>query len=177
LDWRIFDPANSDGPQTQAFNIMQTKILIVALAAFLVSTAALAHGDHSSGGQHAYGRPGDPAKPARVIQITMREGDGKMEFVPNKIQIKTGEQIKFVVRNSGELDHEIVLATLDENLKHAAVMAKNPEMQHDDPNGKRIAPNGTGAILWKFTKAGEFDYACLIPGHREAGMFGTIIVK
>jgi uncharacterized cupredoxin-like copper-binding protein len=167
-------------PQTETFN-MQTKILLAALAAFLVSTAvspaALAHGDHSPGEQRAYGRPGDAAKPARVIQVTMREGDGKMEFVPNKIEIKTGEQVRFVVRNSGQLDHEIVLATLDENLKHAAVMAKNPEMQHDEPNGKRIAPNGTGEILWKFTKPGAFDFSCLIPGHREAGMFGTIIVK
>lgn len=107
----------------------------------------------------------------------MREGDGKMAFIPSRIEIKTGEQVKFVLRNNGVLDHELVLATLDENLKHAVEMAKNPDMEHDDPNAKRLAPNKTGEIVWKFTKAGEFDFSCLIPGHREAGMSGQIIVK
>jgi uncharacterized cupredoxin-like copper-binding protein len=50
-------------------------------------------------------------------------------------------------------------------------------MAHVDANGKRLAPKQTGEIVWKFTKAGEFEYSCLIPGHREAGMTGTIVVK
>ncbi|MBN9438103.1 plastocyanin/azurin family copper-binding protein, partial [Bosea sp. (in: a-proteobacteria)] len=77
----------------------------------------------------------------------------------------------------GELDHELVVATLEENLKHAIEMQKNPDMEHDDPNAKRLAPKKNGEILWQFTKAGEFDFSCLIPGHREAGMTGKIIVK
>ena len=66
---------------------------------------------------------------------------------------------------------------LAENLKHGEQMAKNPDMEHDDPNAKRLAPKKTGEIVWAFTKAGEFDFSCLIPGHREAGMTGKIIVK
>jgi len=97
--------------------------------------------------------------------------------VPDRIEVKTGEQVRFVIRNNGELDHEIVLATLEENLKHAEVMRKNPDMEHDDPNAKRLAPKKTGEFIWKFTKAGTFDFSCLIPGHREAGMTGTVIVK
>ena len=113
---------------------MKTRILVAALAALSLSTAALADAGHSSGDERAYGEPGDPKKPARTIQITMRESDGKMVFIPNKIDIRKGEQVKFAIRNNGELDHEIVLATLDENLKHAVEMAKNPDMEHDDPN-------------------------------------------
>lgn len=56
-------------------------------------------------------------------------------------------------------------------------MKKNPGMEHDDPNGKRLAPEMTSEIVWKFTKAGEFDYSCLIPRHREAGMIGMVVVK
>lgn len=156
---------------------MQPRLLIAALAALSLSTVALADSGHSHGDGRAYGEPGDPRKPGRTIQITMRETDGKMVFVPNRIDVRKGEQIKFAIRNSGELDHEIVVGTLDENLKHMAAMMKNPDMEHDDPNAKRLAPGKTGAILWKFTKAGEFDFSCLIPGHREAGMSGTIIVK
>ena len=107
----------------------------------------------------------------------MGEADGKMTFTPNKIEVKKGEQIKFMLRNNGELDHEFILATTAENLKHAESMKKNPDMEHDDPNGKRLAPKKTSEIVWKFTKRGTFEYSCLIPGHREAGMIGTVVVK
>jgi len=107
----------------------------------------------------------------------MSESDGKMQFIPNRVEVKKGEQIKFTLRNNGELDHELVLATLEMNLEHAKEMAKNPDMEHDDPNAKRLAPKKNGEIVWKFSKAGEFDFSCLIPGHRELGMTGTIVVK
>ena len=107
----------------------------------------------------------------------MGESDGKMLFVPARLEIRKGEQIKFVLRNNGELDHEFVLANTAENLEHAEAMKKNPDMAHADANAKRLAPKQTSEIVWKFTKAGEFEYSCLIPGHREAGMVGTIVVK
>ena len=56
-------------------------------------------------------------------------------------------------------------------------MNMNPDMEHDVPNAMKLAPKKTGELLWKFSKPGEFEYSCLIPGHREAGMIGTIIVK
>ena len=70
-----------------------------------------------------------------------------------------------------------MIATVEENKKHAALMQKYPDMEHDDPNGKRLAPTKKGELVWRFTRAGTFEYGCLIPGHREAGMIGTIIVK
>lgn len=132
---------------------------------------------HGHGVETAYGQPGDPKKPSRPVSITMREMDGKMVFIPSLIEVKKGEQIRFMMRNSGMLDHEMVLATLEDNLKHAKEMEKNPDMEHDDPNAKRLAPNKNGEILWRFSKAGEFDFSCLIPGHRQAGMTGKVVVK
>lgn len=154
---------------------MKSRILIAALAMLTWPAVALASPGHE--GERAYGEPGNPKKPARVVQIVMREADGRMEFLPRRVEIKKGEQVKFMLRNNGELDHELVLGTLAENLKHGEQMQKNPDMEHDDPNAKRLAPKKTGEIVWKFTKAGEFDFSCLIPGHREAGMTGTIVVK
>ena len=154
--------------------------LKLAGLALALSTGAALAGPGAAGhhdGEVAYGKPGDPKKPARLVQVSMGEKDGKMQFIPNRIEIRRGEQVKFQLRNNGELDHELVLATLEENLKHAIEMQKNPDMEHDDPNAKRLAPKKTGEIVWAFTKAGEFDFSCLIPGHREAGMTGTIVVK
>ncbi|MSO66351.1 MAG: copper resistance protein [Pseudolabrys sp.] len=152
---------------------------LVTLAGALISGAAFAGSGtpgHSHGGFSA-GQPGNPKKPSRTIQIAMHEADGKMGFAPETIQVRKGEQIKFLLRNTGALDHEFVLATVKENLKHAELMKKYPEMEHDDPNAKRLAPEKAGEVLWRFTKSGSFEFACLIPGHREAGMHGKIIVK
>lgn len=148
---------------------------IIAMPPAVAGPGAPGHGHDLE--NFSAGQPGDPKKPARVIQVIMREGDGQMMFVPNKVEVRKGEQIKFVLRNNGELDHEFVLASLAENLRHAEAMKKNPDMEHDDPNAKRLQPKGTAEIVWKFTKAGEFEFACLIPGHREGGMIGTVTVK
>jgi uncharacterized cupredoxin-like copper-binding protein len=152
-------------------------IAMAFAAAAAVTPAAYGDGAHSHAPTFSAGEPGDPKKPARTVQVTMRESDGKMLFVPDRIEIKKGEQVRFVLRNNGALEHEFILATTAENLKHAEAMKKNPEMEHDEPNGREVEPGKTGEIVWRFTKAGEFEFACLIPGHREAGMLGKIVVK
>jgi uncharacterized cupredoxin-like copper-binding protein len=153
-------------------------VTAAAVAVLLTSSAAITvTSAHEERATFSAGEPGNPKKPARVVLVTMREGDGKMMFVPDKVEVKRGEQIRFILTNTGLLAHEFILATSEENLKHAEEMKKNPDMEHDDPNGKRVAPTKTSEIVWRFSKAGTFEYGCLIPGHREAGMTGTIIVK
>lgn len=151
-----------------------------AIIAMMLSVSAWAGATPSGHGHDesfSAGEPGDPTKPTRIVQVTMGEGDSKMSFVPAKVDVKTGEQIKFVLRNNGELEHEFVLASAADNLKHADAMTKNPDMKQDDPNARMVAPKGTGEIVWKFSKSGEFEFACLIPGHRASGMVGTVTVK
>lgn len=155
---------------------------ILPLAALLVAMApamAIA-GPGAPGHTHqtfSAGEPGNPTKPSRVVKITLQENDGKMLFVPDRVEVRKGEQIKFVLRNDGELKHEFMLATVAENDKHAVLMQKYPDMEHDDPNGKSLETKKAAELIWKFTKAGEFEFACLIPGHRESGMHGKVIVK
>jgi len=134
---------------------------------------AVAHTGHV----FAAGEPGDPKKPFRTIEITMTDGPGMMTYTPNKIEVRKGEQIKFVLKNTGYLAHEFLLDSLENNAKHKIEMEKNPEMEHDDPNGKRLEPKKSAEILWRFTKAGTFEFACLIPGHYETGMKGIVVVK
>ena len=147
------------------------------LAAFLMQAGPVRADAGHAHGSFSAGEPGNPKRKARTVLITMREGDGKMMFLPERLEIKRGEQLRFVLTNSGELEHEFVLATTEENLKHAEQMKKHPDMEHDDPNAKRVAPKKKSELLWRFTKPGTFEYGCLIPGHREAGMTGTVVVK
>jgi uncharacterized cupredoxin-like copper-binding protein len=131
-----------------------------------------------SHGGDPYGEPGDPKTQSRTVTVAMVEkDDGHMVYVPNAISVKLGETIRFVLENRGKVDHEFVLGTEGEIDEHAKLMQKFPEMEHDEPNMKRVPPGTEGELLWHFTVAGEFDFACLIPGHIESGMFGSIIVK
>ena len=165
---------------------MRPWILAAAFAVALGSIGAFAHDDGKTGtmapprGQEAkghgaeIGKSGDPKKVSRTIEVAM--GDD-MRFKPASIEVKRGETIRFVVKNSGALEHEMVLGTRKELKEHAEMMRKHPEMEHDDPNAVSVEPGKTGTLIWQFTKTGTFDFACLVPGHFEAGMVGKIIVR
>lgn len=156
----------------QLESMMKTATRLGLALAALSAAPAFAHDKHGHGNYSA-GEPGDPKKPARTIEILMNE----MDYTPAKIEVKRGEQIRFVLRNVGKEDHEFLLATLKENLAHAEQMKKHPHMEHDEPNAARLAPGKTAEILWKFSKRGTFEYSCLIPDHRDYGMVGQVTVK
>ena len=99
-----------------------------------------------------------------------------MRFNPSSIEARQGETVRFVVKNSGQLKHELVLGTATELAEHAEVMKKFPEMEHADANMVTVAPGKTGEVIWRFTKAGKVDFACLQPGHFDAGMKGAVAV-
>jgi uncharacterized cupredoxin-like copper-binding protein len=146
--------------------------ILLAIALSLATTTAIADGD----GHHeaAYGKPGDPAKVSRTVAIDMSDA---MRYTPALITARKGETIRFVLTNSGKVKHEMVLGSSAELKEHAALMRKFPEMEHVDPNRLSVAPVKTGVLTWQFTRAGTFDFACLQPGHFEAGMRGKIVVR
>ena len=150
-----------------------TTTIAIGLIALSAAAAPARSHEHHAHESYSAGEPGDATKPARTIEIEMSE----MTYEPIRIEVKRGEQIRFVLRNAGTEDHEFLLATTKENLRHAEVMKKHPHMEHDDPNGVRLGPKKSAEILWKFTKAGTFEYSCLIPDHREYGMIGHVTVK
>ena len=144
----------------------------------LAAAGASAAGNHAGGHGHgdaeaAIGQPGVAAKATRTINVDMTDG---MRFTPADIKVKQGETVRFVVKNSGQLKHELVLGTEKELKEHYEAMKKNPEMEHADPNMVTLAAGKSGEIVWQFTKAGKVDFACLQPGHYDAGMKGAVTV-
>jgi uncharacterized cupredoxin-like copper-binding protein len=146
------------------------------------SGGALAHGnEHSTKAKPAavkkeqkpWGIAGDARSAKRTIEITMLD---TMRFTPDRIEVKQGETVRFVHKNAGAVMHEFVLGTRQELDEHAAMMKKFPGMEHDEPYMAHVSPGKTGDVVWTFNRAGEFDFACLIPGHYEAGMVGKIRV-
>lgn len=127
----------------------------------------MSHGEH----EYALGRPGDPAQVVRTIDVSM---DDSMRFNPDRISVKAGETVRFFVKNFGKMPHEMVIGSREELQEHAAMMRSMPNMQHSDPGMLRLEPGQRGGIVWHFDKPGAVKFACLVPGHMEAGMTGTI---
>jgi uncharacterized cupredoxin-like copper-binding protein len=155
---------------------IQSLMLTAALSLGAISNEVFAAGAHAGGHEHsddAVGVPGDAAKVARTIAVNMTDN---MRFTPARIAVRQGETIRFKVTNLGKLRHELVLGTEQALKEHYEVMKKNPEMEHDEPNMVTLAPAKTGEIVWQFTKSGKVDFACLQPGHYDAGMKGQVMV-
>ena len=162
---------------------MKIILTLAVAAALLTGGTAFPHSgthvnkpaayDYSKAEEMPFGKAADPAKAGRTVKVAM--GD-TMRFAPARITVKRGETVRFVARNDGKLMHEMVLGTRADLEAHAEMMRKHPGMEHDEPYMLHVPPGKSGQMGWRFTKAGEFLYGCLVPGHFEAGMVGTIIV-
>lgn len=161
-----------------------TAILTTLLGSSLLAGApgASAHGsshDASHGRkalevvETAFGRTGDPSEASRTIRVDMSD---TMRFSPDAIQVRRGETVSFEIANAGRVLHEMVIGTEAELKAHAKMMKKFPGMEHEEPYMAHVDPGKSGRIVWQFTKPGEYRFACLIPGHFEAGMVGRITV-
>jgi uncharacterized cupredoxin-like copper-binding protein len=100
-----------------------------------------------------------------------------MRFFPENLSVKRGDTVRFKLRNSGQSAHEMVIGTMDELKKHAARIKQKPQREHHDTHAVHVNPGESASFVWQFTKPGEFHYACLMPGHFDAGMIGTIVVR
>ena len=146
----------------------------VLLALALMPLMAQASGKHAGGHQPSTGSPGDPTQVDRTIEVTMSD---RMRFDPDHIRVTAGQTIRFAVTNTGAQPHEMVIGSLDELKEHAEEMRRNPDMEHEEPNMLRLDGGKSGDLVWHFDQPGRVDFACLIPGHLEAGMKGTIDVR
>lgn len=123
--------------------------------------------------QKEWGIAGDAKNVKRTIKLSMSDA---MRFTPDQINVKQGETVRISLKNTGKTLHEMVIGTKKELDEHAALMVKFPTMEHEEPYMAHIPPGKTGEIIWTFNKSGEFDFACLIAGHYQAGMVGKINV-
>lgn len=150
-------------------------------ALLVASSASWAHGDKAHAKpdsppkleQKAWGIGGQVSAVRRTVEIRMTDD---MRFTPDVIQVRQGETLRLTVVNTGKVMHEFVLGTKQDLDEHAELMKKFPNMEHDEPYMAHVEPGKRGEIIWQFNRAGEFDFACLLPGHYQAGMVGKIKV-
>ena len=164
-------------PQTRRTLLWATSTALIGAA-----LGARAHGDEThpttSGPvrkeQKDWGIAGDAKAARRTVEVSMLDA---MRFKPERIEVRLGETVRFVVRNTGRVLHEFVIGTKTENEAHAALMLRFPGMEHDEPYMAHVPAGQSGQIVWTFNRSGTFEFACLIAGHYQAGMAGTIRVS
>ena len=164
--------------------MIKVKILPVLVLAFATTAVSpsWAHGSQHHGKpsgeltfeQKDWGIGAAPSKASRTIEVRMTDN---MRFTPSKIDVTLGETVRFLLVNAGKLPHEFVLGTKKELDEHAAIMKKFPNMKHDELHMAHVEPGKKVDLVWTFNRAGEFDFACLLPGHYEAGMRGRVNVS
>ncbi len=163
----------------------RTVFTVLALIAVTSAPTVYAHGSKAEKDDHMaavdvvkeqkpWGIAGDAKQVSRTIDMSMMDS---MEFHPSTLNIKQGETIRFIATNDGQVLHEFVLGTPETNDKHAELMVKFPGMEHDEPYMTHVGAGMQGEIIWTFNRLGDFDFACLIAGHYQAGMRGTISVS
>ena len=155
--------------------------LLVGALALASALPASAHGpDHEMGG----GKPGDPGRVTRTIEVTASDN----EFSLKSLQVKDGETVRFVVRNDGLDPHELLIGTAAAHAEHRKMMKAMLEQQKqgkqgghahamamdEHQSGVTVAPGKTAAFVWTFTRTPNLEFACDIPGHYEDGMHGPI---
>lgn len=146
-----------------------------------VTGAAWGHGDKHGAAKAApavkeqkpWGIAGDAKAVTRTIEVRMTDN---MRFAPDRIEVREGETVRFRIVNAGKLLHEMVIGTKKELDAHAEMMMKHPGMEHDEPYMAHVAAGKRGEMVWNFNRPGTFQFACLIAGHYQAGMTGTITV-
>ena len=144
-----------------------TKAVILGL----FSSTLMASGTHSHSHDSMKFSVGEPGKgtPDRIISVSMQDSM-RFVFAPDLGELKQGETIEFQLRNDGNIQHEFSIGNAEDQIKHAIMMQKMPDMKHSDPNTVSLLPGESTTLSWKFMGADTVVFACNIPGHFEAGM-------
>jgi uncharacterized cupredoxin-like copper-binding protein len=83
-------------------------------------------------------------------------------FNPNAFSGTVGQPITFKINNKGTVDHNFVILNADGSQELA----------------KTVVKVGSSATLeFTPTAAGDYQVDCNLPGHKEAGMIGKLVVK
>ena len=143
---------------------------LAALPALVAMSAAAMPGMSMRQAEWAgFGEPGRTAD--RTVAITAIDSS----FKPDNLTVRKGETIRFVVTNRGALSHEFVIGDAAFEARHRQEMIQMPDMKMDEANELSLQPGQTKTLTWRFTRAGELQFACDLPRH--AGMVGHLHVR
>lgn len=134
---------------------------VATAAMFLVAAVALVAAS-GCGGRAAADAP-------RRVVVTIHHS----AFTPSRVTVRPGETVRFVVRNTDPIDHELILGNEAVQQRHET----GTEMRHGVVPGEVSVPaGGEASTTYTFTLRRPLEYACHLPGHYAYGMRGLVVV-
>ena len=130
---------------------MSTRKALTAILIGVIAVMALA----------ACGGSASASTQAPASGTTFNVQTTEFAYNPNTFNANVGQPITFKITNKGTVDHTFVIMGLDG--KEAAKAT--------------IKTGGTETLQFTPTTAGNYPIVCDLPGHKEAGMQGTLTVK
>lgn len=103
------------------------------------------------------------------------------QFDRPEVRVKAGQKVRLTLIN--QTPYTLHDFTIDKSMPVRSVrMVKHPvdvDMGHAYEYAVMVdaTPNGTSIVEFIPTQPGEYEFYCSIPGHREAGMVGKLIVE
>ena len=82
----------------------------------------------------------------------------EFSYTPDKITVKAGRPVQILLDNKGLIEHDFVL----DQFKVRTNLIK---------------PGKSGSVTFTPKVKGKFEFYCSVPGHKEAGMKGTLVVE
>ena len=135
-------------------------VLLVILALALVACSA--------GG-------GDVDDPQEVV-ITATD----IAFDTARIEVVANRPVALTLHNEGALEHDFSIMHIPMDIAHTpeeddgghdmSAMEEMPELH------MAVMPGASNAMTFTPTEPGEYSYFCTVPGHKDAGMGGTLVV-
>jgi MYXO-CTERM domain-containing protein len=113
-----------------------------------------------------------PLAPAQADDAVDREVDvylhEPLHIAPPRIDVKQGETVRLNVKNYNPNPHDLVVCG----------DAPGTGSGCDERWGYvGVEPNGEAALTFTAARAGTFEYFCTIPGHKQGGMRGELVVQ
>ena len=136
--------------------------------------AALVVGGAVTGGGYAVVAADDAGTPVlgpgtETVTITIEDS----RFRPDRIRVHEGTQVRFVVRNTDPIGHELVVGPESVHLRHeTGTEAAHPPV----PGEVSLGPRQTGATVYDFDDPGALRIVCHLPRHEAYGMTGAVEV-
>jgi len=106
----------------------------------------------------------------RTVELTIHHS----RFSASNLEVKEGEEVRFVVRNDDPIAHELIIGPMPVQLRHES----GKEQWHPPiPGEVSVALFSTAETSYVFDEPGTVWFGCHLPGHWDYGMQGRIAVS
>ena len=102
-------------------------------------------------------------------------------YAPAVLEVNVGEVLEIAVQNAEPVLHDFTIDEIDADV-HVSYLGGTGQHLHTEPQNEAdvhfaLTEPGTGVVHLKVHEPGEYVFYCTVPGHQEAGMEGTLIVR